>query len=142
MYPVVDIVEVGAGGGSIAWIDDVGALKVGPRSAAAIRARCVYSQGGTEPAVTDANVALGRWVSRRFLGGECRLMWRRAREAIRLRIAEPLGLTIESRAGIIQIAIADVLAVRSCRSRAAMIRRFCARGIRGAGPLHCRRDCA
>ena len=60
MYPVVDIVEVGAGGGSIAWIDDVGALKVGPRSAGGHPGPVCYGQGGTEPTVTDANVVLGR----------------------------------------------------------------------------------
>ena len=60
MLPVVDIVEVGAGGGSIAWIDEVGALKVGPHSAGADPGPICYGRGGTEPTVTDANVVLGR----------------------------------------------------------------------------------
>ena len=60
MCPVVDIVEVGAGGGSIAWIDEVGALEVGPRSAGAEPGPICYGRGGTEPTVTDANVVLGR----------------------------------------------------------------------------------
>mgnify|MGYP003350253658 CR=1 FL=1 len=60
MVPVVDLVEVGAGGGSIAWIDDVGALKVGPHSAGAEPGPICYSRGGSEPTITDANVVLGR----------------------------------------------------------------------------------
>ena len=70
MLPVVDIVEVGAGGGSIAWIDEVGALKVGPQSAGADPGPICYRRGGTEPAVTDANVVLGRIGATSFLGGE------------------------------------------------------------------------
>ena len=60
MMPVVDIVEVGTGGGSIAWIDEVGALKVGPQSAGAAPGPICYRRGGTKPTVTDANVILGR----------------------------------------------------------------------------------
>ena len=60
MLPMIDVVEVGAGGGCIAWIDDVGALKVGPQSAGADPGPICYRGGGTEPTVTDANVVLGR----------------------------------------------------------------------------------
>src|SRR5213593_1790331 len=60
MVPVVDVVEVGAGGGSIAWIDEIGALKVGPQSAGAEPGPIAYSRNGTEPTITDANVILGR----------------------------------------------------------------------------------
>ena len=66
MVPVVDVVEVGAGGGSIAWIDEVGALKVGPQSAGADPGPICYRGGGTEPTITDANVVLGPAQSRRF----------------------------------------------------------------------------
>ncbi len=73
MMPVVDVVEVGAGGGSIAWIDDVGALKVGPQSAGADPGPICYGRGGTEPTITDANVVLGRIGADDFLGGEMAL---------------------------------------------------------------------
>ncbi len=73
MVPVVDVVEVGAGGGSIAWIDDVGALKVGPQSSGADPGPICYRNGGTEPTITDANVVLGRIGAGDFLGGEMRL---------------------------------------------------------------------
>jgi N-methylhydantoinase A len=83
MLPVVDIIEVGAGGGSIAWLDQVGALKVGPRSAGGHPGPVCYSQGGTEPTVTDANVVLGRVSATRFLGGEMPLDVEAAREVER-----------------------------------------------------------
>ena len=67
---MVDIVEIGAGGGSIAWIDAGGALKVGPRSAGAVPGPACYGQGGTEPTVTDANLIAGRINPDYFLGGE------------------------------------------------------------------------
>ena len=70
--PVVDIVEIGAGGGSIAWIDAAGALKVGPRSAGADPGPACYGRGGTEPTVTDANVIAGRINPDYFLGGRDR----------------------------------------------------------------------
>src|SRR5580700_12164308 len=75
MMPVVDVVEVGAGGGSIAWIDEVGALKVGPQSSGADPGPISYCRGGPEPTITDANVILGRIGVRDFLGGEMRLGW-------------------------------------------------------------------
>src|ERR687892_170358 len=71
--PVLDIVEVGTGGGSIAWLDEGGGLHVGPRSAGAEPGPASYGRGGTEPTVTDANVILGRLSPERFLGGEMRL---------------------------------------------------------------------
>ncbi len=70
MLPVVDVVEVGAGGGSIGWIDSVGALKVGPKSAGASPGPVCYRTGGEEPTVTDANLLLGRLNPENFLGGE------------------------------------------------------------------------
>jgi N-methylhydantoinase A len=139
MYPVVDIVEVGAGGGSIAWIDEVGALKVGPRSAGGHPGPVCYGQGGEEPTVTDANIVLGRLVADRFLGGEMPLDVGAARDAIRTRIAEPLGLTVEEAAlGIVRIAIAEMsLAVRSVSvGRGYDPRDFAMIAFGGAGPLH------
>ena len=139
MYPVVDIVEVGAGGGSIAWLDEVGALKVGPRSAGGYPGPVCYGEGGTEPTVTDANVVLGRLIADRFLGGEMQLDVAAARNAIKTKIADPLGLTVEAAAlGIIQIAVAEMsLAVRSVSvGRGYDPRDFAMVGFGGAGPLH------
>ena len=68
--PVIDLVEVGAGGGSEAWIDAGGALRVGPRSAGAVPGPACYGQGGTTPTITDANLLLGRLNAEFFLGGE------------------------------------------------------------------------
>ena len=82
MLPVVDIVEVGAGGGSIAWIDEVGALKVGPQSAGADPGPICYGAAATEPTVTDANVVLGRIGAASFLGGEMPLDVEAARRGL------------------------------------------------------------
>ena len=115
MMPVVDIVEVGAGGGSIAWIDEVGALKVGPQSAGADPGPICYRRGGTEPTVTDANVILGRIGADSFLGGEMPLDADGARRGIEQKIcASRWGSTpIDGGAGIVEIAIAKMsLAVR------------------------------
>jgi N-methylhydantoinase A len=139
MLPVVDIIEVGTGGGSIAWIDEVGALKVGPRSAGGHPGPVCYGQGGTAPTVTDANVILGRLSPSRFLGGEMPLDVEGARAAIRTTIAAPLGLTVEAAAlGIIKIAVAEMsLAVRGVSvERGYDPRDFAMVGFGGAGPLH------
>jgi N-methylhydantoinase A len=114
MLPVVDVVEVGAGGGSIGWIDDVGALKVGPKSAGASPGPVCYGAGGTEPTVTDANLVLGRIDPERFLGGRMKLDVAAARKAVKEKIADRLGLSVEAAAlGIVRIAISRMtLAVR------------------------------
>jgi N-methylhydantoinase A len=114
MLPVVDVVEVGAGGGSIGWIDEVGALKVGPRSAGAKPGPVCYGAGGTEPTITDANLVLGRLDGRNFLGGEMPLDVAAARAALESKLARPLGLSIEEAAlGMLRIAVAHMtLAVR------------------------------
>ena len=139
MLPVVDIVEVGAGGGSIAWIDEVGTLKVGPRSAGGHPGPICYGQGGTEPTVTDANVVLGRISSSRFLGGEMPLDVEAARQGIRQKVAEPLHLSVEEAAlGIIKIAVAEMsLAVRAVSvERGFDPRDFALAVFGGAGPAH------
>src|SRR5215468_75493 len=92
MLPMIDVVEVGAGGGSIAWLDDVGALKVGPQSAGADPGPICYSGGGAEPTITDANVVLGRLDPDNFLGGEMKLDADAARRGIDEKIAAPLKL--------------------------------------------------
>ncbi|HWG07075.1 MAG TPA: hydantoinase/oxoprolinase family protein [Beijerinckiaceae bacterium] len=139
MYPVVDIVEVGAGGGSLAWIDDGGAFKVGPRSAGGHPGPVCYGQGGTEPTVTDANVVLGRLGANRFLGGEMKLDIAAARAVIEEKIARPLKLTVnEAALGIIRLAVAEMsLAVRSVSvARGYDPRDFAMVAFGGAGPLH------
>jgi N-methylhydantoinase A len=89
--PVLDIVEVGAGGGSIAWVDGQGRLRVGPRSAGSEPGPVAFGRGGTEPTVTDANLVLGRIGGGGFLGGRLSLDAQAAAAAIRERVAEPLG---------------------------------------------------
>src|SRR3954470_25057853 len=94
MLPMIDVVEVGAGGGSIAWLDDIGALKVGPHSAGADPGPICYRGGGTEPTITDANVALGRLDPDNFLGGQMKLDADGAVAGIKAKVAEPLGMTV------------------------------------------------
>lgn len=107
--PVVDIIEIGAGGGSIAWIDDAGSLHVGPRSAGALPGPVAYGRGGTEPTVTDANLIAGRINPEYFLGGEIKVDLAGAREAM-ARIAAPFNLTVEDAAlGVIRLANANMI---------------------------------
>ena len=89
--PVLDIVEVGAGGGSIAWVDAQGRLRVGPESAGSEPGPACFGRGGVEPTVTDANLALGRIGHGSFLGGQLRLDRDAALRAIGERVGEPLG---------------------------------------------------
>ena len=89
---VVDIVEVGAGGGSVAWIDDAGRLHVGPKSAGSDPGPVAFGRGGTEPTVTDANLVLGRIGSDVFLGGDLALDTEAASAAIATSVAAPLGM--------------------------------------------------
>jgi N-methylhydantoinase A len=138
VWPVVDVVEVGAGGGSIAWLDEVGALKVGPRSAGADPGPICYGRGGTEPTITDANVVLGRIGAPTFLGGEMPLDAAGAAEGLG-RLAEPLGLTVPQVAlGILRLATARMsLAVRETSvARGHDPRDFALVASGGAGPLH------
>ena len=96
----VDMQSVGAGGGSIAWIDDGGMLRVGPRSAGAEPGPACYGQGGTEPTVTDANLILGYLNPGFFLGGRMSLDRERAEKAMQ-RIAEPLGMDVTEAAAAV-----------------------------------------
>jgi N-methylhydantoinase A len=88
---VIDILEVGIGGGSIAWLDELKRLNIGPKSAGSMPGPACYDRGGVEPAVTDAHLALGRLEPGHFLGGEMNLAPDKARDALMRRIAEPLG---------------------------------------------------
>ena len=137
--PVVDLVEIGAGGGSVAWVDSGGALRVGPHSAGADPGPVCYGLGGTEPTITDANLVLGRLDPNYFAGGEMSLDVAASREAIREGCAEPLGLSIEEAAyGIIEIAnTAMVNALRLVSvQRGHDPRDFMLIAFGGAGPAH------
>ena len=91
----VDVKSIGAGGGSIAWIDSAGLLRVGPQSAGAVPGPACYGLGGVEATVTDAAVVLGYIDPDYFLGGRLKLDADRAAEAVRTSVAEPLGLDLE-----------------------------------------------
>jgi N-methylhydantoinase A len=139
MLPMIDVVEVGAGGGSIAWRDDVGALKVGPQSAGADPGPICYRGGGAEPTITDANVVLGRLDPDYFLGGQMKLDADGARRGIKDKIADPLGLDVVAAAqAIVAIAIAKMsLAVREVSvAKGHDPRDFALVASGGAGPLH------
>jgi N-methylhydantoinase A len=139
MFPVVDIVEVGAGGGSIAWIDEVGALKLGPQSAGSDPGPICYLRGGELPAVTDANVVLGRIGAASFLGGEMPLDIGAARRGLEATLCAPLKMNATEVAhGIVKIAVAKMsLAVRGVSvERGYDPRDFALVAIGGAGPLH------
>jgi N-methylhydantoinase A len=92
--PVIEMIEIGAGGGSLARIDELGLLKVGPESAGADPGPACYGLGGSEPTVTDADLVLGYLDPQYFLGGKMQLDRARAEEAIRKRVAEPLGVDL------------------------------------------------
>jgi N-methylhydantoinase A len=137
--PMMDIFEVGTGGGSIATVDASGALKVGPQSAGAEPGPACYGLGGARPTVTDANLVLGRLGADRFLGGEMKLDLRAADRAIGEHIAGPLGLdVIRAAEGILRIAATAmsyaVKAVSTERGLDAAAFTLIAYG--GAGPLH------
>jgi N-methylhydantoinase A/oxoprolinase/acetone carboxylase beta subunit len=142
-YPVlgevVDLVEVGAGGGSLAWIDDGGHLRVGPQGAGSDPGPVCYALGGTQPTITDANLILGRLDADHFLGGAMHLDTEAARSAIAVRCAEPLGISVEDAArGIIAIANARMVGALRLISieRGHDPRDFCLVGFGGAGPTH------
>jgi N-methylhydantoinase A len=139
MVPMIDVVEVGAGGGSIAWLDDIGALKVGPQSAGADPGPICYRGGGTEPTITDANVVLGRLDPDNFLGGQMKLDAAGAAAGIEAKVADPLGMTtIEAAQAIVEIAINKMsLAVREVSvEKGYDPRDFALVASGGAGPLH------
>ncbi len=140
---VVDIAEVGAGGGSIAWLDDQKRLNVGPRSAGSSPGPVAYGRGGTEPTVTDANLVLGRLDPDRFQGGEMRLDVPATRQALSERLAAPLGYQGET--GLLELAcgILSIAAVKMGEAirmitvqRGQDPRDFVLFAYGGGGPLH------
>jgi len=138
LVPMIDVHTIGAGGGSIAFVDEGGAFRVGPRSAGAAPGPACYGLGGEEPTITDANVVLGRIDPARFLGGEMPLDRDRAVAAVG-RLAETLGLDLLAAAeGIVTIANENM--ARAIRSRTVQKghdpRDFALVAFGGAGPLH------
>jgi len=137
--PMIDIKTLGAGGGSIAWVDQGGALQVGPQSAGADPGPACYGQGGKEPTVTDANLILGYLNPDYFLGGEMKLNVELAKVVIEQRVAKPMGLSLEQAAeGIIRVVNATM--VRGIRM-VSVERGYDPRGFTlvcfgGAGPVH------
>jgi N-methylhydantoinase A len=137
--PMIDIQEVGTGGGSIARLGHGSSLRVGPQSAGSRPGPVCYGLGGAEPTVTDANLLLGRLSAQRFLGGDMRLDVEATRTAMAGRIAAPLGLSVESAAdGIIRIAASTMSNVvkRVTTERGLDAREFPMVAFGGAGPLH------
>jgi N-methylhydantoinase A len=137
--PVIDLVEVGAGGGSEAWIDAGGAMRVGPQSAGAVPGPVCYGQGGATPTITDANLLLGRLNPEFFLGGEIALDLEASREAITARCGRPLGLDpLQAASGIVEIANAHMMgAIRLISvQRGYDPRDFVLVAFGGAGPVH------
>jgi N-methylhydantoinase A len=138
--PTLQVHAIGSGGGAIAWIDAGGNLQVGPHSAQAVPGPACYGRGGTEPTNTDANLVLGILTERGLLGGKRTLDLNASREAIRTRIAEPLGLSVED-------AAAAIYAIQNAQTgdllRKVVVeaghdpREFVLYAFGGAGPAHC-----
>lgn len=138
LVPTIDIVSIGAGGGSIGWVD-LGRLRVGPQSAGADPGPACYGRGGENPTVTDADVVLGYIDPDYFLGGEIELDRDLAERAIREKVAEPLGMSVqEAAAGIVEIAnqhMSDLMRKMTIE-RGYDPRDFVVYAFGGAGPLH------
>ena len=137
--PVIANYSIGAGGGSIAHLTDTGELRVGPRSAGSMPGPACYSQGGTEPTVTDADVVLGFIDPDRFLGGAMPLSRRRAERALTRRIAEPLGIDVTEAAVRVRRLIDGVMGQEIYRQTALEghdPRDFTMFAFGGAGPVH------
>jgi N-methylhydantoinase A len=138
--PVIDLAEVSAGGGSIAWVDRAGALRVGPRSAGAEPGPACYGRGGSEPTVTDCNLLLGYLDRGSLLAGDLPIDYGAAEAAVRARIAKPLGIEVRDAAAavidVVNHAMAEVLKIVSVQ-RGHDPGDFVLAAFGGAGPLHC-----
>jgi N-methylhydantoinase A len=139
LVPMIDIHSIGAGGGSIAWIGETGALNVGPHSAGADPGPACYGRGGQAATVTDANLVLGRLDPAYFLGGEMSLDTDAAQDVVAKQVAQPLGLgTVEAASGIIRIINAKMgHAIRALTiERGLDPREFVLLSFGGAGAMH------
>lgn len=137
--PMLDIHTIGAGGGSIAWVDEGGALKVGPRSAGAVPGPVCYGNEGKQPTVTDAHAVLGRLNPDGILGGDMALDIESAHDVIKKEVATPLDISVEQAAlGMLQVVNTNMM--RGIRvvsvERGRDPRNFSMVGFGGAGPLH------
>ncbi len=136
---MIESFSIGAGGGSIAWIDDGGALRVGPESAGADPGPVCYDRGGERLTVTDANLVLGRLSDDRLLGGRVHITVSKARDALRTQIADPLGLPLEQ-AALSVIEVVNSRMVEEIRlhliQKGYDPRDFALFALGGAGPLH------
>ena len=137
--PMMDIFEVGTGGGSIARVGEGNSLRVGPQSAGSMPGPACYGRGGVEPTVTDANVLLGRLDADNFLGGEMKLDVAAAQRAMQQKLATPLGLdVIQAADGILRIAVTTMsYAVKAVTTERGLdAGHFMMVVYGGAGPLH------
>ena len=137
--PMVDVNAIGAGGGSIAWLDGAGGLRVGPHSAGSEPGPACYGRGGEQPTVTDASVVLGWLDPAYFAGGSLRLDPALARAAIERHVATPLGLSVEDAAlGIHRVVNGQMVeGIRLVSIRRGLDpRRFTLVALGGAGPIH------
>jgi N-methylhydantoinase A len=137
--PVIELIEIGAGGGSIAYVDGLGLLKVGPQSAGAEPGPASYGRGGTEPTVTDANVVLGYLDPGYFLGGTMTLDQGAARRSIETRLSGPLALSlVDAARGIFEIVNQNMLSAMKVHiaERGEDPRKFYLVAFGGAGPAH------
>lgn len=137
--PMIEMTTIGSGGGSIAWIDAGGALRVGPQSAGADPGPVCYGKGGLEPTVSDANVILGRLNPDSILGGKMKMDVEAAKKVMKQKIADPLGITVEQAAeGVLKVINANM--VRGIRiisiEKGHDPRDFSLMAFGGAGPLH------
>ncbi len=138
LMPMIDVHTIGAGGGSVAYVDRGGAFRVGPRSAGAVPGPAAYGRGGTEPTVTDANLVLGRLDERDFLGGGMRLDTAASRRVVAA-LAEQLGLPLNDTAeGVLTLINSNMAnAIRSRTIQKGIDPRgFTLVAFGGAGPLH------
>ncbi len=137
-FPFIDLAETSSGGGSIAWIDEGNALRVGPKSAGSYPGPVCYDLGGKEPTITDANLILGRLNPDHLLGGEMKLNFKKAYDAIKI-LSEKIGLDVyETALGIIKIAnnqMSKIMKIVSIE-RGYDPRDFHLIAFGGAGPLH------
>lgn len=137
--PVIDLIEIGAGGGSIARVDERGVIAVGPRSAGANPGPACYGRGGTDPTLTDANLVLGYYDAATFLGGKMALDLEAARRVVSDRIAEPLDLELMRAAWGIHEAVNESVASAfriHASERAFDYRQSSMVAFGGSGPAH------
>lgn len=137
--PMVDVTAIGAGGGSVAWLDGAGSLRVGPHSAGSEPGPACYGRGGDQPTVTDASVVLGYVEPARFAGGTMTLQPALAHEAIERVVARPLGMTVEDAAlgmhRVLNAQMAEAIRLVSI-GRGIDPRGFALVSLGGGGPMH------